>query len=204
LENEKNRGTLYSRVRAALASTGDYVLWLDPDDELFPDIAEKTFAVAQESGADIVFFNIEWVLAGGKRRLSRHTAKMPTTAAPWDAAEIFTFIKDRGLLWPLWGRLWRGDLMRDAARGQLDFAANNHITSADDSLLFYSIALEAKSYMALPDAGYRYYKNHGGVTTRKNEAARKKRRADDAAVRKAIAAGKGDELLKKIFIEHLR
>jgi glycosyltransferase involved in cell wall biosynthesis len=204
LENEKNRGTLYSRVRAALASTGDYVLWLDPDDELFPDISEKTLAAAQRTGADIVFFNAEDILARGKRRLARHMIEVPTTAVPRDAVEIFTFIENEKLLWHLWGRLWRGDLLRNVAREQLDFATTNHIAFSEDRLLFYFIAVEAKSYVALPDVGYRYYRTHGGITARKDGAIQKKKRADSAIVEKVIAAGKGDELLKKIFIGRLR
>ncbi|MDR2664193.1 MAG: glycosyltransferase [Puniceicoccales bacterium] len=201
LENGQNRGTLYSRVRAALASTGNYVLWLDPDDELFPEIAEKTLAAAQESGADIVFFNAEEVLAEDKWRLSLYTAKMPTTAVPRDAAEIFTFVKNKKLLWFLWGRIWRGDLTRNVALGQLNLAANSHVTFREDRLLFYFTAVEAKSYVALPDVGYRYYRTHGGITTRKNEATQKKKRADADAVRKAI--DKSDNPGKKWFLRDL-
>jgi glycosyltransferase involved in cell wall biosynthesis len=41
LENGINRGTHYSRMRAILAAKGDFILWLDSDDELYPDVAEK-------------------------------------------------------------------------------------------------------------------------------------------------------------------
>jgi glycosyltransferase involved in cell wall biosynthesis len=57
LENEKNRGLLFTRIRSLLASSGEYILCLDSDDELFPNIAEKALASAKRTGADIVFFH---------------------------------------------------------------------------------------------------------------------------------------------------
>ncbi|MDR2664149.1 MAG: glycosyltransferase [Puniceicoccales bacterium] len=204
LENGKNRGTLYARVRAALASTGEYVLWLDPDDELFPDISEKTLAAAQRTGADIVFFNVEEIKKNETLSPARWLLNVPPTGVAKDAAEIFPLIKERRLVHILCARLWRGDLMRAAAHGQLDFASKNHITSNEDALLFHFTVRKAKSYMVLSDIGYRYYRTHGGITVRKDGAIQKKKRADSAIVGKVIAAGKGDELLKKIFIGRLR
>jgi glycosyltransferase involved in cell wall biosynthesis len=187
LENGENRGTLYSRARAAIVSAGNYVLWLDPDDELSPDIAEKTLTAAQMTGADIVYFHAEEIRKNKTLSPSRRLLNVPPTKTARNAAEIFPLLAHGLINWNLWARLWRGELMRAVVHSQLDFASQNHITWNEDLLLFYFLVKEAKTYAVLPDIGYRYYGTHGGICTRNDS----KKAKCDTLVRRAILADDG-------------
>ncbi|MDR0678715.1 MAG: glycosyltransferase, partial [Puniceicoccales bacterium] len=188
LENGQNRGLLFTRIRATLAAEGEYILCLDADDELFPNIAEKALAAAKGTGADIVFFQVEEIKKDGKRSLARWLCNVPTTGTARNAAEIRRLLKRRRLVGILCSRLWRGDLFRTVAREQLDFASQNRIVYEEDVFLFHFLTKKAATYAVLPDIGYRYYRIHGGVTVQEGAEARRKKQSDKKIVRKAIAA----------------
>ncbi|MDR1595777.1 MAG: glycosyltransferase [Puniceicoccales bacterium] len=54
--HQENHGLLNTRAKALREAHGDYILCLDSDDELILDVVEKTYAVATETGADMVGF----------------------------------------------------------------------------------------------------------------------------------------------------
>jgi glycosyltransferase involved in cell wall biosynthesis len=57
VNNNKNRGLLYSRAMGILYSKGEYLMNLDPDDKLEgPDNLEYLYKKAYQSKADIVSF----------------------------------------------------------------------------------------------------------------------------------------------------
>ncbi|MDR0679226.1 MAG: glycosyltransferase, partial [Puniceicoccales bacterium] len=203
LENGQNRGLLFTRIRATLAAEGEYILCLDSDDELFPNIAEKALAAAKGTGADIVFFQVEEIKRDGKRSLARWLCNVPITGTARDAAEIPIMIEKEKMLWHLWGRLWRAEMIRNTAARFLDFASRNHIIYAEDMLLFYFTVKKAASYAVISDVGHRYFRSHGGICHRNDPATAKKKFADLEIVRRAIAADSDDWPGKKHFLRRI-
>lgn len=57
LQNEKNLGGSLTRNRGIDASTGDYIAFLDDDDEYTPDKIEKQFRFMLENDCDMTFSN---------------------------------------------------------------------------------------------------------------------------------------------------
>ena len=58
INNTKNSGLLFSRAMGILHSTGEYLLNLDPDDELnSPDNLKYLYKKAVSSNVDIISFN---------------------------------------------------------------------------------------------------------------------------------------------------
>ena len=58
INNKKNKGLLYSRAMGILHSSGDYLMNLDPDDELVgEDALEYLYNKTIFSKADIISFN---------------------------------------------------------------------------------------------------------------------------------------------------
>ena len=58
VNNKRNRGLLYSRAMGILNSTGEYLLNLDPDDELEgEDNLEKLYEMTKNSKIDIISFS---------------------------------------------------------------------------------------------------------------------------------------------------
>jgi glycosyltransferase involved in cell wall biosynthesis len=204
LENGRNLGTLYTRIRSICASQGEYVLPLDSDDELFPDIAEKAYNAAKKEKVDIVFFLAENVGRDGKRTTARGRLNVPLTGKARDPKELIELVGRRKMSWDLWGRLWRGELIRQVAANWLGFASENHIVYKENALLFYHVVKEATSYLALKDIGCSYYRMHGGVSSKRGASARARRRADIAAVRKLIAEDRSAVPGKEKFLGRLR
>ena len=59
VNNDKNHGLLYSRAMGIFNSLGEYLMNLDPDDELNDSNSlEYLYNIAQKSQADIITFNI--------------------------------------------------------------------------------------------------------------------------------------------------
>jgi len=67
LVNEKNRGIAESRNRAVLASSGEYVLFLDCDDAWSPEIVNRLAERARQSGADVAVCGAARVYNPGAR-----------------------------------------------------------------------------------------------------------------------------------------
>ncbi|MDR2664257.1 MAG: glycosyltransferase [Puniceicoccales bacterium] len=108
LENGTNRGTHYSRIRAILAAEGEFILWLDSDDELFPDIAEKAFAKAEAMGADIVLYGAEFYGRMGKRIQSPwHRMRLPETEGRLDSDGLIDQVIEGNISPTCWDKLWR-------------------------------------------------------------------------------------------------
>ncbi|WP_448232020.1 glycosyltransferase family 2 protein [Microbacterium lacticum] len=82
VHHDDNRTAFQARRTGILTARGEYVLFLDGDDELAPRAAEVARGRAQESGADVVGFGVDVVERDGRtggtyeRRRSR-----PTTGA---------------------------------------------------------------------------------------------------------------------------
>jgi glycosyltransferase involved in cell wall biosynthesis len=153
LTNETNRGTHYSRVRAILASSGDYILWLDGDDELTAHIGERALEAATKSGADMVFFSSSsrenGQSAGGDGRVESEFKVRK-------CSELLFMAANGKLPLYLWNKLWRGSTLREIAKKLLPFAEKNHIVKHEDEILHWFALRACETYCRLPCCGYIY------------------------------------------------
>ena len=59
INNDRNRGLLYSRAMGILNSNGEYIMNLDPDDELSsPEDLEYLYNIWKELDVDIISFGL--------------------------------------------------------------------------------------------------------------------------------------------------
>ena len=59
INNDKNRGLLYSRAMGILNSKGEYLMNLDPDDELVaPDNLEYLYEIIKKYNVDVISFGL--------------------------------------------------------------------------------------------------------------------------------------------------
>lgn len=59
VDEKENQGTLRTRKNGFLASTGEYIMYLDADDSLTSDACEKAYNAIIKSGTDVVQFDID-------------------------------------------------------------------------------------------------------------------------------------------------
>jgi glycosyltransferase involved in cell wall biosynthesis len=178
LENGRNRGTHYCRVRLALESRGGYVLWLDPDDELFPSIAETCYEAAESSGADIVLFRAKMAKDSGwstENWINGRENFSPGLKNDQLAGHCVAGRTSHNL----WNKLYRGENLRRAALGLLPFAEFHHITRSEDLLLFWFATKEMKSFIAILDFGYRYFPCRGKNFVRSKSVAYQRKAISD-------------------------
>lgn len=160
--DDKNRGTLLARKNGMAASTGDYVTFIDQDDELTPNAIETLVAYAEEHPADIYHFTAEVIPENEAARDAAEgmqsflTPKMKSL----DGTDILAFqlSQDNGFDWQLHHKMYVGDLARKA----YSCAADVRLLQSDDFYLSFVITSLARKYRSVPDTPmYRYYLGRG-------------------------------------------
>ena len=59
ITHETNRGTMATRKRLIEEALGNYIMFLDSDDEFYPQACEKAYETITNRKADIVQFGVE-------------------------------------------------------------------------------------------------------------------------------------------------
>jgi hypothetical protein len=167
LENGRNRGTLYARLRCILESSGDHVMWLDPDDEFLPSIAKTCYGEAESSGADMVLFRVEMDMGSGLSA-KNWINSMENLSPGLQDGPLLEFYTNGRICAYLWNKLYRGENLRRAALGLLPFAESHHIIRREDELLFWFVTKEMKSFTAIHAIGYHYFICRGMDHSRAN------------------------------------
>jgi glycosyltransferase involved in cell wall biosynthesis len=170
LQNGVNRGLLYARMRAILEAAGNYITWLDSDDELFLDIAEKAYAKAIATGADVVIFNtICYNEKNAAKRNGWHRVKTAETNCAEDSSKLLDVYFNGKISHNCWGKLWKTSSMREMAANLLPFVEKNKIFRAEDAMYFWYALKYVNSYAVLRCNGYKYFEHRGANARNKND-----------------------------------
>lgn len=134
---------------------GEYILMVDSDDQLAPGALEKLYKSAQESKADITC---------GQDRIYEQNAVY--------AVHYCGLLKDREIL-DSWlvkkessGFLWAKLVKRDLYLKAFDSIPYLDCSFAEDTIIYFFLALYAKTYLGIKDTVY-YYNFNTGVTNTK-------------------------------------
>lgn len=160
VRHDQNRSAFLARRTGILAARGEYVLFLDGDDELAPDAAKKAIEHAEKTAADIVGFGVTVVESDGrtggdyeKRLLPPQHSRVGT-----DVLRAL-FPVGRPAQGQLWRFLFRTSLLRDTYALVPDDLV---LPRVNDLPLLFLAACLATSYAAIPDHLYRYHFGRGG------------------------------------------
>lgn len=160
IRHDRNLSAFQSRRAGILAAEGEYVLFLDGDDELAPDAAAKALAKAQESAADLVGFGVTVVERDGSTG-SAYERRLQPKHHLLEGPEVMRGLFPMGK--PAQGQLWRcmfrTSLVRDAYALVPDDLVLARVN--DLPLLFLTAALATK-YVSIADKLYRYHFGRGG------------------------------------------
>ena len=157
LHHDENRGLSAARNTGTKAATGDYVCYVDSDDEMTPDCIEKLVSAALEHPeAELVIGNAQFFWMGQKERVSLDDA-MPALI-PTNRQTLSYYYQQR-ITNGAWNKLLRRSFIEEHG---LYFKEG--IIIEDVLWMFY--VLKYVSIVALvKDITYHYYKRAGSVLT---------------------------------------
>ncbi|MDN3442783.1 glycosyltransferase [Microbacterium sp. APC 3901] len=165
---DRNRSAFQARRAGIMAATAPYVLFLDGDDELAPDAAEKATAEAQKTSADLVGFGVEVVTPDGRSGGGFEKRLQPSHELLENDA-ILPSLFPVGV--PARGQIWRYlfhvGLLR-VAYAQL--SPDLELYRANDLPIAYLAIAAAQRYVSLPAKLYRYNFGRGISGHRVEEA----------------------------------
>lgn len=160
IAHDSNRSAFQSRRTGILAATADYVMFLDGDDELAPDAAEKALAAARSTGVDLVGFGVTVIEKDGRTGGSYERRLQPAHRR-LDGDEVLAglFPVGKPAQGQLWRYLFRTPLLRDAHELLPDDLV---LARVNDLPLMFLVAALARSYASIDDRLYRYHFGRGG------------------------------------------
>lgn len=160
IRQDRNLSAFQSRRVGILAAEAEYVLFLDGDDELVVDAAQKALERAQATGSDLVGFGVTVVEKDGRTGGSYERRLQPihrSLAGTGVLAGLFPVGK------PAQGQLWR-HLFRTTTLREAYGLLPDDLTLArvnDLPLMFLAAAL-AMTYVSISDRLYVYHFGRGG------------------------------------------
>ena len=155
IESDKNHGPMIARETGYLASSGDYITFLDSDDTLPKNSLETFYLNAVQSNADITVGEAFVVETNGNKVLHRDGL----VHGIFDKATLIPFLVDGSFPHNLWGKLFRAELLRGKILKNYDGCTNG-----EDGLLFYQILENVEVVSVIGDEVYDYWMNEDSST----------------------------------------
>ncbi|QAY60617.1 glycosyltransferase [Microbacterium protaetiae] len=160
IPQQQNRSAFQARRAGIVAATGEYILFVDGDDELNPHAAEISIAAAQRHDADLVGFGVEVInteshVVGGYQ--TRLAPKHQDLRGPEILSNLFPV--DQPAQGQLWRYLFRTQLLREVYALLPEDVV---LPRVNDLPVMYLAAALASRYVSVPNRLYRYHFGRGG------------------------------------------
>jgi glycosyltransferase involved in cell wall biosynthesis len=129
---------------------GDYIAFLDDDDEYYPDFLEKALPFAAENGLDVAAVGCEFFNgATGDyigNRLNSHDVLV------FGQGFLDLFIDYHQHIFTLWGKLFRAEILRG-----IDLGEAEQYSYGEDTLTVIETLMKAECFGVLAESLYKYY-----------------------------------------------
>lgn len=163
LTNSRNLGTFHARHEGVKAASGEYVVFLDPDDALHETTCATLAEVAKDGSADVLFFGrVSLQATSAEDRVIRYF-KVP--AVGHDLHSFFAGRNPRELGTP--GKAYKRRVVLEAY-ALLNIPLNQRLVYGEDVLLLYAVLLIAKSGVSLNTPLYHYYLNDTSISSQRS------------------------------------
>lgn len=151
--NQKNSGANVARKTGFLNSTAQYVVFVDGDDWIEPDLAKDMYNMAIEYDYDIIAYGHYFVNDNKKRKdIIRNTGLLKEN-------QYLDLILERKLSHNLWNKFFSKSFLEKA-----NFIDIPDITMGDDLAANVRFGLFNPNVLVIQECYYNYYKNEKSVT----------------------------------------
>lgn len=165
VRNDKNMGTYHARRIGVENSIGDYVLFLDPDDELEIDAVDKLNA-AVLNGPDIVFYGVKNKPA--KKFWKSKPGTPPLSDLLTYEESLVSIFSCHGLQPGTPGKLFSTNIIQSAYT-LLNVDLDRRLVFGEDVLLYAAVLLKMGSCSSIEEPLYIYHENIESISQGINE-----------------------------------
>lgn len=159
-QKEQNEGVSAARNTGMETATGEYILFLDPDDLYEPGLLETAATALTSFPAEVLLYGYTEDYYDGEGRLSYQVKKTGYQgrflSSDSDYARILTELEKETMLGYPWNKVYRLEFLKEQG---IAFQRIDHI---EDILFNLDAAGAAKRYLVIPDMLY-HYRNQGQV-----------------------------------------
>lgn len=157
IDLKNNVGTFHARKTGYEASAGDYIFFLDPDDEIAPDFLELMFNQSIEKSADMIFCKLDI----RPSKVYRTEIQVPKESEGDEVFENCIFnlnVIPKGNP----GKFYKKSVVENAFN-RLKFI-DNRFVYAEDVVFFFAALLSAYKIASINKKIYIYYLNNSSIT----------------------------------------
>lgn len=153
---ESNKGLYLATRDGVLASHGEYIMYLDSDDEYYPETCEKAYSAIKKSKTDILEFGTELIkessIPESVIKWFETWLTPPSELKEGNTSILNLSLRDMDLSWNTWNKIYKGDIARKAA----ERSAEARIYNISDICTFFFNAFYSNSLCGIPDRLYKY------------------------------------------------
>ena len=155
--HQENQGLGGARNTGIEAATGEYLFFVDSDDWLMPNAIDRLKAVATESNADVVSFNMRTDDGNGNgQTFCLNEVKKDTAFTLEEHPEFLLSLPNA------WGRLWKRKLFMESG---IRFPGRAWYEDIRTTNKLFAVA---KSIVTIDDVLYNYFQREGSIMRSSN------------------------------------
>lgn len=160
LHHEKNLGTYHARHTGVKFASGEYVVFLDPDDALEPNALEE-LCLLTVTEPDVLLFGSRYVPEKKVHQVQSNTPEIINYVA--SAAEVKKLLSLKGFNLGTLGKAYNKKIVSIVFES-LSVSIDMRLIYGEDVLLFSEVIAHAKSIKSTQSKIYVYYQEEGSVT----------------------------------------
>ena len=161
LRNDKNEGTLITRMRGIREARGEYIMFADNDDWYVPNVFSKLYTEIKSKDIDILMYGfrpVKLICREGKEVTVEQYRDYAIPTREEYRGDHCIYIENRLNL--LWNKIIKMDVCKQA----YDNIKEMYMTVAEDTYACWLIHYFAKSFEAIEDICYEWDCNDGAST----------------------------------------